>query len=70
MLSIALVMGAGVSLIGWIEYSSELMRLTAQVVTGVVSYGTLCRVHRIESYQAMENLVVSRLGKFLRVPLV
>jgi O-antigen/teichoic acid export membrane protein len=70
MLSIALVMGAGVSLIGWIEYSSELMRLAAQVVTGVVSYGTLCRVHRIESYQAMENLVVSRLGKFLRVPLV
>jgi len=69
MLSVALVMGVGVSMVGWIDYSSELMRLTIQVFTGLVSYGILCKVQRIESYQAMERLVVSKLGRFLRIPI-
>ena len=69
MLSVALVMGVLVSMVGWIGYSSELMRLTGQVVSGVVSYGILCRFHRIESYQAMEGFVISKLGRFLRIPI-
>jgi O-antigen/teichoic acid export membrane protein len=68
-LSIALVMGVIVSMVGWIDFSSELMRLTVQVLTGVISYGILCRVYRIETYQSIERMVVSKLGTFRRIPI-
>jgi O-antigen/teichoic acid export membrane protein len=69
-LSIALVMGVIVSMVGWIDYPSELMRLVVQVFIGIGSYGILCRVHRIETYQAIERIVVSKLGRFRRIPIV
>ena len=68
-LSLALVMGVIVSMVGWMDFSSESMRLTIQVLTGVVSYGILCRVYRIETYQVIERMVISKLGKFRRIPI-
>jgi hypothetical protein len=55
--------------VGWMDFSSESMRLTIQVLTGVVSYGILCRVYRIETYQVIERMVISKLGKFRRIPI-
>lgn len=63
-LSIALAMGVGVSIVGWIDYSSELTRLVLQVLSGVLSYGILCKVYRIETYQAIERIVVSKFRRF------
>jgi O-antigen/teichoic acid export membrane protein len=68
-LSLALVMGVIVSMVGWVDFSSDSMRLTIQVLTGVVSYGILCRVYRIETYQVIERMVISKLGKFRRIPI-
>lgn len=60
-LGLALVMGIGVYLIGHLPFPNDLVLLTAQVVTGIILYGSLCNLAKLSSFLEIRFMVQSKL---------
>lgn len=67
-LSLSLTMGAIVTAVGWYDYPNPHVQLLTQIVAGVLSFALLCRLSKMESYQSIEQLVLTKLGGFRTAP--
>jgi teichuronic acid exporter len=66
-LFLAMLMGVGIYMIKFLSISQLSLLLTAQIVTGIVSYVVLCRLTKLPLFMEVWQIIKSKLFQLCRI---